>query len=65
MEENLEEKGFEQGRLELILQEGRGIAEDFVGFISVGILLYIFLNLLEKSEIDSPSFLFRDPNSMI
>ena len=36
-----------------------------VGFISSGILMYILLNLLEKSETDSPSFLFRDPNSVM
>jgi hypothetical protein len=36
-----------------------------MGLISSGILLYILLNLLVKSNIDSPCFLFKAPNSVI
>jgi hypothetical protein len=41
------------------------LADVYVGLISFGILLHILLNLLVKSYIDSPCFLFKAPNSVI
>jgi hypothetical protein len=41
------------------------LADVSVGLISSGILLYILLNLLVKSDTNSPYFLFKAPNSVI
>jgi hypothetical protein len=41
------------------------LVDVYEGLISSGILLYILLNLLVKSDIDSPCFLFQAPNSVL